>query len=543
MDFFSPTNIHMYIAIGLSLVNGALLCVAGYKFFQIIQLSGYKIKGYFTWLKDTKANYVNRIIMLCFLSVCGSLVVNCLFDVYSPLSLYSYIGLIFYFYFTIVFCVNLYSAPKKVPLKNTRRMTRLNIAAFIFISLISFVFIVLSSKFLHMFRFGAVCLTPLLLPIIIPCVHWIMVPIEELIKKTFVTKAKKRLSTMPNLIKIGITGSFGKTSTKYILNTILREKYSVCMSPHSFNTTTGLCKVVNDYLKDDNEVLIAEMGARNKGDISKICNIIQPKYAIITGVGTQHLHTFKTVENIANTKFELIDSLPKDGVAVFNGDNEIAVKMYDRCSVQEKYLVGTKDSLVKATRVRVDNNGTHFSLQIGEDIINCNTKLMGRHNVENISLCVQLAKVLGLTLDQIKKGIEKLEPVAHRLELIENDNGVLVLDDSYNASVEGSTVALEVLAKLGNKKIVVTPGLVELGTIEKEENFNFGVKLAGVADYVIIVNKVNSKSLRDGLLSKEYPEDRIILVDTLEQAKDKFSTLISSGDVILLENDLPDNYI
>ena len=168
--------------------------------------------------------------MLSFLSACGSLVVNCLFDVYSPLSLYSYIGLLFYFLYSIVFCVNLYSAPKKVPLKHTRRMTRLNVVAFIIFTIISFGLIVLSSKFLYFFRFGAVCLTPIALPILIPFVHIIMIPLEEAIKRKYARKAKKKLSAMPDLIKIGITGSFGKTSTKYILNSILQEKYRVCMS-------------------------------------------------------------------------------------------------------------------------------------------------------------------------------------------------------------------------------------------------------------------------------------------------------------------------
>ncbi len=545
MSFFAPNNIHLYIAIGLSVVNGVLLCFAGYKFFQMIQLSGYKIKGYFIWLKDTKAKYINRIFMLSLLSTCCIIVVNALFDAYSGEMLYSYIGLIFYFYFTIVFCINLYSAPKKVPLKSTRRMNRLNVALFIFAAGITFILIAISSEFLYLYRFGIICLTPLFLPIMVPLVHLIMVPFEELIKHGYVIKAKKKLKNHPDLIKIGITGSFGKTSTKYILNSILMQKYKVCMSPHSFNTTSGLTRVVNDYLVPEDEVLITEMGARNKGDIKKLVEIIRPKYAIVTGVGSQHLHTFKTLQNIQDTKFELIEGLPEDGVAIFNGDNKGSTTLFERAKLKNRFLIGntSESSDVKATNIVVNKKGTKFVLIVGEEKTDCSCRLVGKHNVENVLVCVKMALVLGLNLQQIKKGISELKPVPHRLELIENENGVIILDDSYNASVEGSEVALDVLSKFGNNKIVVTPGLVELGILEKQENFNFGAKIAEVATHVVIVNIVNSESLKAGLLSKNFNDKNIFYAENLKQANEKIKDIIKPKDVILFENDLPDNYI
>lgn len=546
MSFFAPTNIHLYIAIGLSVVNGVLLCFAGYKFFHMIQLSGYKIKGYFIWLKDTKAKYINRIFMLSLLCTCCILVVNALFDAYSGEMLYSYIGLVFYFYFTIVFCINLYSAPKKVPLKSTRRMARLNIALFIFSAGLTFILIAISSEFLYLYRFGIVCLTPLLLPIMVPIVHLIMVPFEELIKKSYVIKAKRKLKNYPNLIKIGITGSFGKTSTKYILNSILMQKYKVCMSPHSFNTTSGLTRVVNDYLKPEDEILITEMGARNRGDIKDLVKIINPKYAIITGVGSQHLHTFKTLDNILDTKFELVEGLPQEeGFAVFNADNKGSAALYERAKLKNKYLTGNtaKNVDINATDVVVSKKGTKFVLVVGDESIECSCRLVGKHNVENILLCVKMALLLNLSLEQIKKGISELKPVPHRLELIENENKVIILDDSYNASVEGAEVALEVLSKFGKNKIVVTPGLVELGNLEKQENFNFGAKIADVATHVVIVNVVNSESLKAGLLSKNFDEKKIFFAENLKQANEKIKDLIKPKDVILFENDLPDNYI
>ncbi|NCB48957.1 MAG: UDP-N-acetylmuramoyl-tripeptide--D-alanyl-D-alanine ligase [Clostridia bacterium] len=540
MEFLDATNINMYIAIILSLVNGLLMCFASYKFFQIIQLSGYKIKGYFLWLKDTKASYVSRMIFLSLLSSICVIVTNALFNVYHTEALYSYIGLIFYFYFTIVFIINLYSAPKKIPLKNTTRMTRLNVVMLIFVSIFSFFIIALCTEYLSFVKFGGLCFVPIFMPIIVPFVHMILIPFEKIIINGYIARAKYKLKKCPNLIKIGITGSFGKTSTKYILNSILSEKYKVCMSPHSFNTLPGLCKVVNNYLELDDKVLICEMGARNIGDIKKLCNLINPKYAIITGVGTQHMLTFKTKENILKAKFELVESLPSDGIAIFNSENNGSKELFLRCQVK-KFLVGKKGE-ISAENIEIDENGTSFTLKIGKKEYPVKTKLLGSHFAENILLCVKMAKLLGLTDAQIVRGIEKLLPVPHRLELIKTPTNI-ILDDAYNASVEGSEMALSVLKKMKGRKIVITPGLVELGKLESLENFNFGKKMAKVADFVVIVNNLNFEDIKRGLNSENFGDDKIYQAEDLSKAKILMKDFVKEGDVILFENDLPDNYI
>ena len=542
MEFLSFDNINFYFAIILSLINGILMCFASYKFFQIIQLSSYKIKGYFIWMKDTKAKYVSRIILLGVLSSLCVLVTNALFDVYHEKALYSYIGLIFYFYFAIVFIVNLYHAPKKVALKYTKRMTRLNIAMFLFVSVFSFILIAVSTEYLGFIRFGALCFVPFFIPFFVPLVHSILIPIENAIIRKYIMKAKSKLKKYPDLIKVGITGSFGKTSTKYILNTILSQKYKVCMSPHSFNTNTGISKVINDYLAEDDQVLIAEMGARHSGDIKELCNIVKPKYGILTGIGNQHLGSFKCVDNIIKTKNELINSLPQDGSAIFSSDCEHCIKLYEKCDIN-KYLVGlSKNSFIKAKNIVVNENGTQFDLILGKKTYNCITKLVGEHNVKNIMLCVQMAKVLNLSDEQIIAGISKLQPIPHRLEVVKTENNIII-DDSYNASVEGSNVALQVLNNIKGRKIVVTPGLVELGNKEAEENTNFGKKLAKIANIVVVVNKVNFETIKQGLDSENFDDNNIYQAETLDKAKILIKDFINKGDVILFENDLPDNYI
>lgn len=545
MAFFDISNPNLYIAIALSVINGVMLCFCGYKFLHVLQLSGYKIQGYKVWLKDTHAKYIGRIALLSFMSLACMLVTVALFDSYiSRDSYFSYLGLIFYFYFTIVFIVNMYHVPQKTPLVQTYRMTRLCIVHGFLMAGLTFVLIYFTTEFIPYVRFSSIALTPLLLPLTVPIAHGLLVPFENLNSLRYVSKAKRKLKKFPNLIKIGITGSFGKTSTKYILNTILSENYSVCITPHSFNTPMGITRVVLDYLKPNHDVLITEMGAKQIGDIKYLCDIVKPQYGIITSVGNQHLATFGTLENIAKTKYELVNSLPKeDSIAVFNGDNKGSFKLYEKCEIN-KILTSISDENAYATakNIKISNKGISFILSINNQEIECTTKLVGKHNLENILMSSALAYNLGLSMEQIRVGISKLQPINHRLE-IKKENGITIIDDSYNSNVEGSVCALDVLKLFkNNRKIVITPGLVELGQMEKEENINFGKNIASVADIVIVVNKTNMEYIKEGLISENFPEENILFVSSLIEGRIKLKEIAQKGDVILFENDLPDNY-
>lgn len=544
MAFFDTSNPNLYIAIALSVVNGVMLCFCGYKFLHVLQLSGYKIQGYKVWLKDTHAKYIGRIALLSFMSFACMLVTVALFDSYiSRDSYFSYLGLIFYFYFTIVFIVNMYQVPQKTPLVQTYRMTRLCIAHGLLMAGLTFVIIYFTTEFIPYVRFASISLTPLLLPLTVPIAHGILVPFENLNCKRYISKTKRKLKKFPNLIKIGITGSYGKTSTKYILNTILSENYSVCITPHSFNTPMGITRVVLDYLKPNHDVLITEMGAKQVGDIKYLCDIVKPQYGILTSVGSQHLATFGSLENIVKTKNELIKALPEDGIAIFNGDNEGCVKLYEQCEIR-KYITGVSNpkAFAHAKDVKVSSSGISFVLVIEENEVQCKAKLIGRHNLENILVCAALAYNLGLSMEQIKIGISKLVPINHRLE-VKRENGLVIIDDAYNSNVEGSERALEVLKLFkGGRKIIVTPGLVELGQKEREENVNFGRKMASVADIVIIVNKTNMDAINEGLLGENFNSENILFAASLIEARIKLKEIAKEGDVILFENDLPDNY-
>lgn len=546
IDFFDFTNYHFYIGIALAVVNAVLLCLEGYKFMQIIQLSGYHIRGYFDWLQNTRAKYFVRILMLVLLSSAGIIVTNVIFRVFTePYSDYlSYLGLIFYFLFSGIFIKVMYDTPKKTPLKMTARMKR-SMALLFFVNLIvSFGFILISSMFIDMFRFGAVALTPIMLPIVVPLVHLMMKPIEKMINKSYIRKAKKKLQAYPHLIKIGITGSYGKTSVKNALATILAEKYSVCKTPLNYNTPMGITRTVLENLMPFNQVLIAEMGARQQGDIKELCDIINPQYGIITSIGEQHMATFGSFENVKRTKAELSNFLKPEDYCVFNFDNE-AVKEISSQAKCKKVFVSQKDNSVDVyvSDVKTTENGTKFVLNFGDNHIECKTKLLGTHNITNIILCVPIALKLGLTLSQIVEGIKKIQPTQHRLELISSPNNVLILDDTYNASIEGSKSALEVLNMFkGRRKIVITPGLVELGDMERLVNYEFAEKIAKVADVVIIVNQTNRLAIKQGLIDANFKEENIYLTDSVLESQKLLKDLIKEKDIILWENDLPDNY-
>lgn len=547
MNLIDINNPHFYITIVLSLVNALMLCFAAYKFFQATQLVGYRIKGYYYWLKNTKAKYVSRLFVLSFLSVCGLVVTNVLFNVFQTYSnYYSYISLIFYFYLSIVFIINMYAVPKKTPLKYTRRMTRMVAIFFIVSAVLTFYLIAFFWGLSNIFNFAVVALTPALIPIIVSFVHIIMTPVEELIKSGFIKKAKRKLKAQSELIKIGITGSFGKTSTKYILNEILSQKYSICMSPNSFNTPMGLTKVVNKYLNDTHEILIAEMGAKDVGEIKFLCNIIKPNHSILTSVGNQHLATFGSIENITKTKYELVQSLDKNAIAIFNGDNKIVKELCNKTNlVNKEYVkINDKKAFVTASNLKVTSSGSSFDLIIkGKESVECKTKLLGEHNIENILMAVALSYKLGVALPQIVKALKGLNAIPHRLELIKASNGVTILDDSFNASVEGSNSALKVLSMFkSGKKVVMTPGLVELGDEDRKENYEFAKRIAKVADKVIVVNRAYNEPLVAGLIDSGFKKENIYEAERLSDAKLLFPKLLKKGDTLLIENDLPDNY-
>jgi UDP-N-acetylmuramoyl-tripeptide--D-alanyl-D-alanine ligase len=246
------------------------------------------------------------------------------------------------------------------------------------------------------------------------------------------------------------------------------------------------------------------------------------------------------------TKYELIEELPADGLAIFNYDNEHVKKLADR-TYTKKLLYGlnkNKELDIYADNIKTTSEGSVFTLHIKEKgNVECKTQLLGRPNILNILAGAAAGYAMGMTLVQIASGIEKIEPVEHRLQLINPNTGVLVIDDAFNSNPDGAAAALEVLKEFSDKrKIIVTPGMIELGGIEHEENKKFGNKIAEVCDYAVLVGIKRTEAIKEGLIEAGFSGENIILVKSLKESEEILKTLLKSGDVVIFENDLPDTY-
>ncbi len=373
-------------------------------------------------------------------------------------------------------------------------------------------------------------------------------PIEAGINRHYVNDAKRKLHSVPNLQVIGVTGSYGKTSVKFYLKTLLQEKYDVLMTPESYNTPMGVVRTIRESLKSTNQIFICEMGARHVGDIKEICDIVHPDHGIITSVGPQHLETFFNMENIKNTKFELADALPEDGMLFLNGDCDY---------IQEKAATGYKNrtfyyasdaasdaaSGYSASDITVSQMGTEFTVTSPEgESERFQMRLIGAHNVINVVGAIAVANRLGISLHDLRIPVRRIQSVPHRMELREHGS-FTIIDDAYNSNPVGSKAAVETLSMFAGTRILITPGMVELGDSEEEYNYKFGTYAADCCDYILLVGPKHTKPIYQGIIAKGFPEKRVQVFDKFEDAMN-FAVSIKAEDhkYILLENDLPDNY-
>lgn len=527
----------------IAAISTVLMIFVGYRLLQMLQLTGYKLKSYLKWFKETKCSYVSRLFMLAFLSTLSMTLTNVLLEDFfvGKMHIFSYLSIIFYLLFCSMFIINMFNAKQKTPLKYTKRMIRLVVVYTIIVGLATWGIEYLGFKYFPLISFGLISIVPLFLPLCVFLAFFITWPLEKLIANSYIKRAKKKLQNSKDVKIIGITGSYGKTSVKNTLSTILSEKFKVCPTPASYNTPLGLAKTILSSLTDKDEIFIAEMGAKQVGDINELCEMVRPQIGIITGVGNQHLLTFGSVENVVKTKSELAEFITKNGGKIYiNTDGEYARKIHE--NFPESKAVSLENNIFEVTNIETGKDGSSFVLNLNGKSKKCKTILLGKHNISNIILACSVAYDLGLSLDEIATGVEKLHSVPHRLEIIKSSSKYTIIDNSYNSSVQGSEASIDVLSKFDGKKFVITPGLVELGSEQFNANFEFGRTMAGVCDYVIIDSMINFDAINAGLIFAGFNEEHILRAGSLSQAVMVLNTLVEADDVVLFENDLPDNY-
>ena len=370
-------------------------------------------------------------------------------------------------------------------------------------------------------------------------------PIEKAIYKKFWRMAENKLASYKDLKVIGITGSYGKTSSKNILNEILSMDYISHPTPKNFNTDVGLMTTINNDLTKFDEIFIAEMGAYKVGRIKNACNLVHPQYGLLTTIGKAHLETFGSQENIIKTKFELIESLPSNGIAFLNMDDPLQVnyKLQNKVRVVW-YAVNNKKADFYCLDTKCSDKGSTFKIFIKKEnkTYDFQTRLLGRHNISNIVSAVAVGYEFGISIPKLQAAVMKIKPIEHRLELKRIGN-MYQIDDAYNSNPVGAKVALEVLSMMPGDKVVVTPGMVELGNEEEKYNREFGEEISAVADYVILVGEKQTKPIYEGLMNKKYDKDKIIITNDVRQTYILVNKLKGKKDIYALyENDLPDTY-
>ena len=499
------------------------------KYMHMFQLGSYHASEQFKWIGGNIGEIIKR--HLCALVMLALLII---FGFHSHIGLLSSTAALIFF--------SLFSLPERAKKKLvfTPRVIRMCVTSTLLYACVVVCAFILGYYF------------PLVPVIVYPCVQLLAIfmpmlanlinkPIEALINKHYIDDAKRIINELPNLTVIGITGSYGKTSTKFYLNKLLSAKYNVLMTPESYNTTMGVVKTVRGSLNATHEIFICEMGAKGVGEIKEICDIVKPKHSMITSIGAQHLETFKSIDNIIKTKFEIADCIDH-GMVFLNFDND-----YIRNRKIDKNVVSygfSAEFEYYADNIAVTSKGTSFTVHHGsEESAEFSTKLIGEHNVQNIVGAIAIANKLGISLNELKMPVRRLEAVPHRMQIIDRGASVII-DDAFNSNPSGAKAALDTLALMDGYKILISPGMVELGEQEYELNKAFGKQAASVCDFVIAVGEKQAVPIVDGLKEAGYPEEKKYVAHDLNDALAKADTLKTGGlkKIILLENDLPDNY-
>lgn len=359
-------------------------------------------------------------------------------------------------------------------------------------------------------------------------------------------KVKSWFEQHPDLKVIGITGSYGKTSVKEILNSLLVRKFYGTSTPVNFNTVGGLARVVEAELSSSHQFFIAEMGAYKLGDIRQLAGLIRPDWGILTGVGPQHLERFGSVEVIAQAKCELIKAV-QPMRAVVNWDNELIRRELIRLRLDRKVIkVGVENkeasAVISGIAFEPKELITSYELNFKEAVLRVKTPLFGRVQVMNTALAATLALELGLDSKLIETGLSQLHPAAHRLSLSRMGRAV-VIDNTYSSNVDGFLSLIDDVASLKGKKALVTPGLVELGANETGYHELLATRAAAVFDVIVLAgNSSRTETMRASFYKANYKGDFSQIPNQTRVYWQTVEALAAKSDWICLENDLPDNY-
>lgn len=518
------------LRIAACLATTALLFAATYKPLGALAQGGYKNGKFFRWIRRKDNLFYNRLCLLTLLCGLSVAVVSLAFSFWGA-NVSRALSAIPFFLFWILFVIADRKYALKLPVRATARLKRLA-GVYVFVCL-CFCYLFLSALFFleravgkdlyTLFAYVPFCALPLFFPPLMAFANLLTSPFENGKNKKFVERMGQVLNET-EILRVGITGSYGKTSVKNVLKTLLEEKYTVLATPESYNTPIGIAKTVQDGDLAGAQILIAEMGARQMGDIKELCELVKPDFGILTGVCAQHIETFSSEDNVFAEKTELVKAAKK---------TVCGRSVYEKLKENEACI-----PVLEAQNLQLFAERTEFDFAVDGKLFHVKTKLLGESAAENILLAATLCLQLGMTGEEILRGVERLEYIPHRLALSEVSGGY-ILDDGYNASERSAKEAVAALKRFSCEKTVVTPGIVEAGILEEKINRDLGALFVGL-DRVILVGETLVGAVKSGYLSAGGDPEKLFVVPTLESAKAVLRD--SWKGVALFLNDLPDVY-
>jgi UDP-N-acetylmuramoyl-tripeptide--D-alanyl-D-alanine ligase len=373
----------------------------------------------------------------------------------------------------------------------------------------------------------------LAVPAVVDLACLLTVPLERRLATPYVERARARLDKVRPRV-VAVTGSYGKTSTKGYIAHLAGGTMAVVASPASFNNRAGLARAVNEQLADGTELFVAEMGTYGAGEIAELCRWLPPEIAVITAIGPVHLERFRTEDAIVEAKSEILAGVR---CAVLVVDDARLAALADR----------TEQAGTRVRRVSARSGGGDVCVVTGEDgasvVADGETLVSAAHldgQPGNVGAAVAVALELGVAPADVARRLPTLPGVPHRLERTQAPSGCVVLDDTYNANPAGAHVALGLLAAEGGagRRVVVTPGMVELGPRQGAENERFAAEAAAIASDLVVVGRTNRRALQRGWAPNEGPRH----APTRDAAVAWVRAELGEGDAVLYENDLPDHY-
>ncbi|WP_303805055.1 UDP-N-acetylmuramoyl-tripeptide--D-alanyl-D-alanine ligase [Ruminococcus flavefaciens] len=546
-----------------AVITLAAIVFLGLREFHMLQLNGYKTPEHSRWMKKNAKRYILPAVLFCVQFLLIPLE-------YHKLAAAS-LAIALCFFNAIIALLNKPGKKFKKPLVYTARMKRMMITFGILIAVFYVIAIINAKQFIpdsayrsdsrylptmpipvHI-SFRIISIAPsfilvssalYLTPILVPLSNLINKPVEKAVQNWYINDAKRILSECPTLHKVGITGSYGKTSMKFYLDELLNSQYNTLKTPESFNTPMGVTITIRRDLKPTHEYFICEMGARRVHEIKELCGIADPHDGIITSVGPQHLETFGSIENVVNTKFELADHVKAKGGKIYlNGDNELIRRKAPE--YPNAVLYGLQEgNHYRATDISVSDRGTEFTVTAPDgETKRFSMKLLGEHNVQNVLGAIAYAHGTGISLDKLTLPVKRIAAVPHRLQLLDKGGNMTFIDDAYNSNPSGCRAALNVLGLFDACRILVTPGMVELGAKQEELNFEFGQEAAKACDHIVLVGKNQTVPIYNGIKDAGYDMDNVFVADSLNEALAHVNAYqTDKKKIVLLENDLPDNY-